>query len=110
MKPVDLLLQKGMEPWLAPYAGWLLEVLEANGRAYTVTSVRRSWAKQQQLYDRWIAGLSRYPAVPPGRSMHQLGRAMDFTSDETTLRQAGALWQSIGGKWGGEKDPIHFHA
>lgn len=110
MRPGDLLEQKGMQPWLAPYAGWLLEVLERNGRAYTITSVYRSRQKQQQLYDRWLAGLSPYPAAPPGRSMHELGRAMDITSDEDTLRQAGELWQRMGGTWGSSRDPIHFHA
>jgi len=110
VRPADLLLQKGMASWLAPYAGYLLEVLEYNGRSYTITSVFRSREKQQQLYDRYVAGLSQYPAAPPGHSDHEVGRAMDITSDSTTLEQAGRLWQSWGGKWGGSVDPIHFAA
>jgi len=99
-----------MQPWLAPYLGYLLEVLTYNGRRYTITSVRRSREKQQQLWDRFQAGLSKYPAAPPGTSKHELGRALDITSDATTLRQAGAFWESMGGRWGGDVDPIHFQA
>ncbi|GAI95660.1 unnamed protein product [marine sediment metagenome] len=111
MRPAELLLQKGLQAWLAPYAGYLLEVLSYNGRRYTITSVYRSPEKQQQCWDRFKAGLSKYPAAPPGHSKHEQGRAFDFTADEDTLRLAGAFWESMGGRWGGRfKDPIHFEA
>lgn len=110
MRPAEKLLQGGVQPWLAPYLGYLLEVLEYNGRSYTITSMFRSREKQQQLYDRYVAGLSKYPAAPPGHSYHEAGRAMDITSDPITLEQAGALWRSWGGGWGGAVDPIHFQA
>lgn len=99
-----------MQPWLAPYLGYLLEVLEFNGRPYTITSMFRSRERQAQLYDRYRAGLSQYPAAPPGSSYHEVGRAMDVSAEVATLEQLGAVWQSMGGTWGGARDPIHFQA
>jgi len=109
MKPAELLEQKGMVPWLAPYAGWLLEVLEYNGIPYRVTSVFRSREKQQQLWDRFVAGIHAYPVARPGTSRHEVGRAMDISVDPFILAQLGAIWQRMGGFWS-PKDEIHFSA
>lgn len=96
-----------MDARLAPYAGWLLEVLEYNGIPYTITSVFRSRAKQQQLYDRWIAGINKYPVAKPGTSKHEVGLAMDVTMPGWVYPQLGALWQRMGGFWTAA-DEIHF--
>lgn len=107
MKPADVLVQKGMQPWLAPYAGWLLELLTANGVRYTITSVYRSTAKQQQLYDRWLKGVNKYPVAKPGTSKHERGLAMDVVMPDWAYPQLGAIWQQMGGFWS-PKDEIHF--
>jgi D-alanyl-D-alanine dipeptidase len=96
-----------MEPWLAPYAGYLLDVLTANGITYTITSVYRSRAKQEALYARWLKGQNKYPVAPPGTSKHELGLAMDVTMPEWVYAQLGKLWVSMGGKWN-PADEIHF--
>lgn len=74
-----------------------------------VTSVLRSYAKQQSLYQAYLDGKSRYPAAPPGTSAHEYGYAFDLIVSGT-LNQAdlGAVWRSWGGIYGGEEDPIHF--
>jgi len=65
---------------------------------------------QTKLYRRYLAGLSRYPAAPPGTSKHELGLAFDvWHPDARVLEALGRLWESWGGTWGGRfKDPIHF--
>lgn len=108
MSLADELIRRGIQPWLAPYLAYLLEVAQYNGLQPRVTSLYRSSVRQAQLYQRYLEGKSKYPAAPPGRSYHEYGRAMDMTA--TNLPALGAFWQKMGGVWGGERDPIHFQA
>jgi LAS superfamily LD-carboxypeptidase LdcB len=64
------------------------------------------------LYRRYVAGQSKYPAAPPGRSYHNYGRAFDVDdASPAQLAAMGQLWESWGGRWGGRfGDPIHFEA
>lgn len=97
-----------LEPWLQPWARWLIAHYPAG---ITITSTRRSRAKQTALYRRYLAGKHPYPVLPPGRSMHEYGRAWDMvTHPYSVLYQLGPIWRSVGGRWGGESDPIHFEA
>ena len=83
--------------------------LRSNGVRVTVTSTFRSQDTQRALYENYQRGCSRYPAAPPGRSAHGEGRAFDLHLDPPVYSQAGAVWESIGGTWGGRfNDPIHF--
>jgi len=99
---------------LAPYAKYLYRIGKYNDGRLVVTSARRSAAKQQRLYNDWIRGVSRIPAAPPGRSLHQLGLAFDLARigkdplGDPLLAALGALWESWGGRWGGQRDPVHF--
>lgn len=100
----------GLEPWLEPYATYLLSL--AQGRVQ-VTSTRRTRAEQTRLYAAFVNGQSRYPAAPPGSSWHEYGRAFDITGPPEWLDYLGKVWQSWGGTWGGafhKIDPIHFQA
>lgn len=100
---------KGLHPALVPYAAALFTAMLASDRTTKVTSVRRSRAEQSRLYRRYLAGQSRFPAAPPGRSKHELGLAFDIIASDSILKQAGAIWESWGGTWGGRfHDPIHF--
>jgi LAS superfamily LD-carboxypeptidase LdcB len=97
-----------LQPWLLPYAEWLMHYFPER----RVTSSWRSYSEQWMLYRRYLNGQSKYPAAPPGRSMHNYGRAWDV--DDANLEQLaymGAVWESWGGRWGGRYgDPIHFEA
>jgi hypothetical protein len=96
-----------LEPWLAPWAAWLVSLYPQA----SVTSTRRTWSEQYALYRRAAAGQSRYPAAPPGSSLHEQGRAFDIQAPDEILEQLGAIWESVGGRWGGRfHDPIHFEA
>jgi len=97
----------GLQPWLQPYA---IALYRAWPYAQ-VTSVRRSSSEQARLYAAFLRGESRYPAAPPGHSLHELGRAWDMVAPAAILEQFGLLWESWGGRWGGRfGDPIHFEA
>lgn len=103
-----------LDPRLVPYARWLYAVGKYNDPLLVVTSSYRSPAKQARLYARWRSGLSSIPAAPPGGSLHQLGLAFDLArigKDPLTdplLAWLGALWESVGGRYGGIRDPVHF--
>jgi hypothetical protein len=76
-----------------------------------LTSTWRSPADQARLYEAFLRGEARYPAAPPGQSSHQFGRAFDYVAPDEILQQLGALWESVGGRWGGRfGDAIHFEA
>lgn len=63
--------------WARPSARWCIDVANHYGVPVTVTSVRRSRARQAALYRSFLAGESRFPAAPPGRSAHEYGMAWD---------------------------------
>lgn len=96
---------QGLEPWLRPYATWLYQVAQQYGLQPRVTSVRRTWGRQKVLYDRYMRGESTLPAAPPGRSLHQYGRAFDMVTNSPSA--LGSVWRRMGGKWY-ESDPPHF--
>lgn len=93
----------GLQPWLSPYADWLLSQF----KGLQVTSTYRSWGEQLRLWNNRYN--NPYPVAPPGTSMHELGRAFDVVGPIETLREAGSLWRAMGGTWG-ESDAIHFQA
>lgn len=100
----------GLHPQLRPYFEQLVAIAQRLDSGARVTSAYRSRAEQTRLYRRYLAGLSRFPAAPPGRSLHEQGRALDLVASDATLRRLGELWTAAGGRWGGERDPIHFEA
>jgi len=94
-------------PQLQPFARELLRAAGAAGLQPRVTSTLRTYAEQKRLYDRYLAGMSPYPAAPPGHSAHEYGYAVDIISlDQESL---GDYWESLGGIWGGRiGDDVHF--
>lgn len=100
-----------LQPFLQPYASWLISAAPyAGAKSVRVTSVWRSRAEQQQLYNNYLAGRSSFPAAPPGSSKHELGLAWDMVTEPfSALNTLGAWWTSIGGEWS-KTDPIHFAA
>lgn len=99
---------KGLDARLVPWFRALVRLAQAMDRNARVSSGRRSRAEQARLYRRYLAGQSRFPAAPPGRSKHELGRAIDIVARPDVLRRLGAIWQRTGFTWGGSRDPIHF--
>lgn len=101
----------GLLPALRPHFIELVAAIQGLDPTARVTSSRRSRAEQTRLYRRYLAGKSRYPVAPPGRSKHELGRAIDIIASSRVLRLAGEAWERAGGKWGGRfNDDIHFEA
>jgi uncharacterized protein YcbK (DUF882 family) len=93
----------GLQPWLTPYAAWLL----SHYPPAVVTSTYRSYSDQLRL---WLNRSSNpYPVAPPGRSWHQYGRAFDVSAPDAVLAQLGTIWNHVGGTWS-PSDPIHFQA
>lgn len=102
---------KGLQPWLRPYADWLLSAAPyAGATSVRVTSVRRSRAQQAQLYKSYLAGRSSFPAAPPGSSKHEYGLAFDMVTEPfSALDTLGVWWRQLGGEWS-TTDRIHFAA
>ena len=95
----------GLLPELVPYARYLVSLFPQ----LRVTSVYRSPTEQRELYRN--RARNPYPVAPPGRSYHEYRRAFDVVGPPNELAQAGAIWESWGGRWGGRfrnLDPIHF--
>ncbi len=102
---------RSLDSRLYPLAAWFVRVIQQAGVRVTVTSTRRSLDEQRRLYANYLAGRSKYPAAPPGKSTHGLGLAFDLHLEPPVYAQAGALWERLGLTWGGRfNDPIHFDA
>lgn len=98
-----------LDPILKGAAQQLFDVAVLAGVNPRVTSAFRTYAKQKSLYEAYIQGRSKYPAAPPGRSAHEYGLAFDMVVDGASNQvDCGILWNSWGGDYGGEEDPIHF--
>lgn len=103
-----------LHPRLVPWARWIYAVGKQQDGRLVVTSARRSRAKQAELYQRYISGRSQIPANRPGTSLHEHGLAFDMARigkdplGDPLLAWLGSWWQYYGGRWGGERDPVHF--
>ena len=108
---------QSLHPSFMPYAVAFYDWVKGYGAPLMVTSARRTWQEQAQLYARWQRGEAGvYQAQPPGRSQHQVGLAFDMDDPSTDPQQdpwlawAGPWWRWLGGAWGGAQDPVHFGA
>lgn len=73
----------GVHPQVRDAANFALDIADYYGVPVTLTSGRRTYAEQDALYRRYLAGGSRFPAAPPGTSAHEKGMAFDaWTPDE----------------------------
>lgn len=96
----------GLEPALVPAADGALRLAARYGVKVRVTSVRRNWGEQEELYARYKAGLSEFPANVPGDSPHQYGVAWDSTVPPEQQQ----LWDRIRAYFGWKlypHDPVH---
>jgi LAS superfamily LD-carboxypeptidase LdcB len=101
----------GLHPTLRPAFRQLVAIATRLDPSARVTSAYRSPAQQRKLYNRFLAGQSKYPVAPPGRSKHEQGRAVDIVARPEVLRRLGEAWERAGGRWGGRfNDDIHFEA
>lgn len=74
-----------------------------------MTSGRRTTGQQLRLWKNYLKGASRFPALPPGLSAHEYGVAFDMlVRPEDYLADVGYTWETWGGVWGGQGDPVHF--
>lgn len=99
-------LSSRLHPKLRTIARNLPRVARANGFEVRVTSGYRSYATQAKLYRDYLAGVSHYPASPPGNSSHERGLALDIVSNNQEALVS--LLTSVGLVWFGPGDPIHF--
>ena len=105
---------KTLHPQLVPWARWIYAVGKYYDGRLVVTSARRSSRKQAQLFDKWQKGQSVIPANRPGTSLHEYGLAFDLARigidplNDDLLNWLGTVWESVGGRHGGARDPVHF--
>ena len=103
-----------LDPRLIPWARWIHALGKYYDPLLVVTSARRSRSKQAELYERWRSGRSKIPANRPGTSLHEHGLAFDMARigkdpiGDPLLAWLGAVWEQVGGRHGGERDPVHF--
>jgi len=103
----------GLVPELRAAAQWLADYGHSLDAHLRVTSVRRGYAEQARLYERYRRGESILPAAPPGHSKHEWGLAFDMARVNTDPRTdellvyLGEIWVQMGGTWH-PTDPVHF--
>jgi len=83
--------------------------LHQHGIRSRVTSTVRSSAKQERLYRLYQQGLTKYPVAPPGRSLHEHGKAVDMViTPQSQLPLAASIGRRHGFKWAGVRDTVHY--
>lgn len=98
-----------LHPAVRPLAEAFVKAVEDADIAVTITSVVRSRADQERLYERARAGLQHYPVAHPGESLHECGLAWDMVLDPPEYTTVGEVWESLGFRWGGRfRDRVHF--
>lgn len=106
-----------LDPQFRPYAEILFKAARSLGPSQ-ITSTRRTWAEQSRLYLDYLQGRRALPALPPDKSLHVFGYAVDLVVGNyrvggpptEEMAALGAWWRSAGGRWGGAADPVHFSA
>lgn len=100
----------GLQAPLRPWANELYRVAQRYGLKPRVTSVFRGLREQRALREKFLRGESRFPAAPPGRSLHNFGHAFDLhVKDAASQEWLGRVWEHWGGRWGGRfNDAPHF--
>lgn len=95
-----------LNPVVRPYFEWLVQVGQHLGLNPRVTSTLRSREDQARLYRDYLAGKSRFPAAPPGSSLHEHGLAVDLVSSDNAL--LGAIWKHYARGFWSESDSVHY--
>jgi len=93
---VSLSTLAGLHPQVRERADLAVAIADYYRVPVTVTSGRRSFADQSRLYKRFLAGQSRFPAAPPGRSAHEHGLAWDSVVEPRYLDFWDAVRQYVG--------------
>lgn len=98
--------------FLHPVMQEALALLKKVAPRGTLTSTFRSVGEQAKLRRAYEQKRSKFPAERPGHSTHHTGLAFDFVVREGARSpqqyELGRWWESIGGIWAGERDPVHF--
>jgi hypothetical protein len=85
------------EPW-RQWCEYVLEYLDRRGFAPIVTSGLRTNGEQLRLYQLYLAGRSRLPAAPPGRSAHNYGLAIDVWAGNGQQEAMMTILRAFGGE------------
>lgn len=109
---------RDLDPRFRPVAEALITYMRSVDPRFVITSGRRTRAEQEELWAKFQRGdpSQPYPPLPPGRSQHERGFAVDIArfgtsaAEDRDLREWGRWWRSLGGVWGGDRDPVHFEA
>ena len=82
---------------------------QQTGNKLRINSAMRSFEKQQELYDAYISGKSKFPAAKPGTSLHESGRAIDIEQGKNdAVAIASLIKQGLSQPI--KNDPVHFQA
>lgn len=98
-----------LEPCTRSWYRAALSDMRLFGLPVTTTSTRRTFAEQFALFKLFAEGRSRFPAVRPGTSTHELGIAVDLVPTRPKdLPDVVQVMVEHGFKWAGPRDSVHF--
>src|SRR5262250_1916947 len=85
-----------LSPAMQQLAPQLLSAAQSLNPSFRITSGCRSRAQQTALYQSYLRGENRLPVAPPGRSLHELGLAVDIARDMDPYDDE---WLPVLGEW-----------
>lgn len=98
-----------LEPCTRSWYRAALADMRRAGITVTTTSTRRTFSEQIDLFNKFRAGKSQFPAARPGTSTHEFGIAVDLVP-KTPFALPGVviIMARHGFKWAGARDRVHF--
>ena len=99
----------GVNPNLADALGQAAgEYKQITGQTVEVTSALRDSTKQAELYNAYVTGKSKFPAAPPGTSLHERGLAVDVNQATADKLDSMGLLAKYGLSRPVSGDPVHI--
>jgi len=81
----------------------------SGGKLLQINSAKRDSDDQKRLYDEWVAGGKKgKPVAPPGKSLHEIGFAIDIQNYNDPAAVKAMNNQGLSQKV--KDDPVHFSA
>jgi LAS superfamily LD-carboxypeptidase LdcB len=105
---------KELDPLMQQKVIKLYELCKEQGYYFNISSGKRTYQQQKELYDKYAHIYGTDKTGIPGNSEHELGVAIDIKIGETLsyspkYDEIARIWKTLGGYWGKDDIDEYWH-